>query len=49
MRAWHARKTGQADIVGSEANGEPIVSRYLSTRDKMLLRSFRPAGGLVAA
>lgn len=49
VRTWHARKTGQADIVGSEANGEPIVSRYLSTRDKMLLRSFRPAGGLVAA
>lgn len=49
VRAWHARKTGQADIVGSEANGEPIVSRYLSNRDKMLLRSFRPAGGLVAA
>ena len=49
VRMWHARQTGQADIVGSEANGEPIVSRYLSKRDKMLLQSFRPAGGLVAA
>ena len=49
VRMWHARATGQSDIVGSEANGEPIVSRYLSTRDKMLLKSFRPAGGLVAA
>ena len=49
VRMWHGRATGQADIVGSEANGEPIVTRYLSTRDRMLLKSFRPAGGLVAA
>lgn len=49
IRMWHSRSTGQADIVGSEANGEPIVSRFLSTRDRMLLKSFRPSGGLVAA
>lgn len=47
VRAWHARQSGQTDIVGSDANGEPIVSRYLSGRDKALLRSFRPGGGLV--
>lgn len=49
VRAWHARNLGQADIVGSEANGEPTVSRYVSARDKRTLQSFRPAGGLVAA
>ncbi len=49
MRAWHARKNGQADIVGSEANDEPIVSRYVSGRDKMTLKAFRPFGGLAVA
>lgn len=49
VRSWHARKTGQADVIGSDANGEPIVSRLLSAKDRMLLKSFRPAGGLVAA
>lgn len=49
VRAWHARNLGQADIVGSEANGEPTISRFVSKRDKMTLQSFRPAGGLVAA
>ena len=49
VRTWHARKSGQADVVGSDANGEPIVSRFVSTKDRMLLKSFRPAGGLVAA
>ena len=48
VRTWHSRQSGQADIVGSDANGEPIVSRLLSRKDKMLLHSFRPAGGLVA-
>jgi hypothetical protein len=48
VRTWHGRQAGQNDVVGSEANGEPVVSRYLSRKDKMLLASFRPAGGLVA-
>lgn len=48
IRAWHGRMAGQADIVGSEPGGEPTISRYVSARDKMTLRSFRPAGGLVA-
>ncbi len=48
VRTWHARKAGQADVVGSDANGEPIVSRFLSMKDRRLLQSFRPAGGLVA-
>jgi hypothetical protein len=48
VRTWHARKSGQADVVGSDANGEPIVSRFISAKDRRLLQSFRPAGGLVA-
>lgn len=48
VRTWHARQTGQADEVGSEEGGEPTVTRYLSARDRRTLRSFRPAGGLVA-
>jgi hypothetical protein len=49
VRTWHARQAGQADVVGSEMNGEPVVSRYVSRKDKDTLRAFRPAGGLVAA
>lgn len=48
VRRWHARLNGQADVVGSDANGEPIVSRFISAKDRRLLQSFRPAGGLVA-
>jgi hypothetical protein len=29
-RAWHARKNGQADIVGSDETGAPMVSRYVA-------------------
>lgn len=42
VRMWYGRQAGQADVVGSEASGEPAVSRYLSNRDRQLLRSFRP-------
>lgn len=47
VRTWKARQSGQDDVVGSEANGEPIVSRYVSGKDKMTLKQYRPAGGLV--
>lgn len=47
IRWWAGRANGQADIVGSDANGEPIVSRYVSSADKATLRMYRPAGGLV--
>lgn len=47
VRGWHAQMAGQADIVGSEAGGEPTISRYVSPRDRATLRSFRPLGGLV--
>lgn len=37
VRAWHARAAGQADIVGTDEMGRPIVSRYLSGRDRATL------------
>ena len=29
-RAWHARQSGQADIVGSDDTGAPLVSRFVA-------------------
>ena len=46
-RSWHARNAGQQDIVGSNEVGDPIVSRFVSSMDWKLIKSFRPAGGLV--
>jgi len=37
VRSWHARQTGQADIVGNDENGAPIVSRFVSNRDRLTL------------
>ncbi|MBX3031915.1 MAG: phage gp6-like head-tail connector protein [Chloroflexi bacterium] len=33
VRAWNARLTGQRDVLGSDALGNPMVSRFVSTRD----------------
>ena len=33
LRAWHAVQAGQGDIVGGEAMGRPLVSRFFSGRD----------------
>lgn len=46
-RSWHARNAGQQDIVGADEVGNPIVSRFVSSMDWKLIKSFRPAGGLV--
>lgn len=32
-RAWFARESGQVDIVGSDEQGKPLVSRFFSSRD----------------
>lgn len=37
VRAWHGRQAGQADIIGSDENGEPIVSRFVSAKDRETL------------
>jgi hypothetical protein len=41
VRAWHARQNGQADIVGSDETGAPVVSRFVSARDRGTLAGYR--------
>ena len=41
-RAWYGRQAGQADIVGSDDTGAPLVSRFVSARDRETLKAFRP-------
>ncbi len=41
VRAWHGRQAGQADIIGSDEDGAPIVSRYVSSRDRETLNHYR--------
>lgn len=41
-RAWYARQAGQADLVGSDETGQPLVSRFLSARDRDTLKAYRP-------
>ena len=43
VRAWQARQSGQTDIVGNDETGAPIVSRYLSARDRDTLKAYRVA------
>jgi len=43
VRAWHARQGGQTDIVGTDETGAPVVSRYLSGRDRETLKRYRVA------
>ena len=40
VRAWHARQAGQSDIVGTDEYGKPVVSRYLSWRDRDTLLAY---------
>lgn len=40
LRAWHAVQTGQADIVGTDDMGRPMVSRFFSSRDFATLRAY---------
>ena len=42
VRAWHARQSGQADIVGTDETGAPVVSRFVSARDRGTLAAYRP-------
>lgn len=41
IRAWHARESGQLDIVGTDEMGNRLVSRYLSARDRDTLRAYK--------
>jgi hypothetical protein len=46
VRAWHARMAGQADIIGTDEYGNPIVSKYISKKDQGTLYGYRRAWGL---
>jgi len=37
VRAWHSVEAGQQDIVGTDEMGRPLVSRFLSARDRATL------------
>lgn len=41
VRMYQARQTGQRDYVGSDEEGNPIISRFLSGEDRRVLRTFR--------
>lgn len=41
VRAWHARQSGQADIVGNDETGEPLVSRYVAPYHWGAIRAYR--------
>jgi hypothetical protein len=41
VRAWHARQTGQTDIVGTDETGNPIVSRFVSGKDMKTIRRYK--------
>lgn len=40
VRAWHGRQAGQADIIGSDEEGAPIVSRFVSAKDRETLNNY---------
>jgi hypothetical protein len=46
VRAWHARQNGQQDIVGTDEFGRPVVSRFVSGRDRDTLRAYTLARDL---
>ena len=43
VRAWHARQSGQTDIVGNDETGAPVISRFLSAQDWLTLKAYRVA------
>lgn len=47
IRAWGARLAGQNDIVGTDMQGAPVISRYVAGRDRDTLRAYTLAGMLV--
>lgn len=41
QRAWNARQVGYQDVAGVDEMGRPSVARFVSGRDKEILRSYR--------
>jgi hypothetical protein len=47
VRAWHARQSGQADVIGNDETGAPLVSRYVSGYHWSTIRAYRVRRQLV--
>lgn len=45
-KAWHAVEAGQADIVGTDEMGRPLVSRFFSGRDLGTLKTYTADTGI---
>ena len=43
VRAWHARQTGQADIVGTNESGDAVVTRYVAPYHWNAIKAYRVA------
>jgi hypothetical protein len=41
-RAWHGRQSGQADVVGNDETGSPIVTRIVAPELKRTLDRYKP-------
>jgi len=41
VRTWHARQSGQADVIGNDDTGAPIVTRYVAPHHWSTLRAYR--------
>ena len=41
VRAWHARPNGQADVVGTDDTGAPIVSQHVAREHWGAIKSYR--------
>lgn len=40
-RAWHARQSGQADIVGTDDTGAPLVSRFIAPFHWGIIKAYK--------
>lgn len=41
VRAWHARQSGQADIIGNDETGAPLVSRFVAPEHWGVIKGYR--------
>lgn len=41
VRAWHGRQSGQADIVGTDDTGAPLVSKFVAPEHWGIIRGYR--------
>lgn len=41
MRAWHARQSGQVDVVGTDDTGAPLVSRFVAAFHWGIIKGYR--------